>query len=824
MKFNHPQTTFKAGRLSPKMYGQIEIKEYFEGMSICENALVSKQGGVFKRFGTQPIMGLDSEVSDRRKITVNMFKDKSYHFLFTDNKFRILDSAGHQMAESPSFTFLTGGVLGPQEFSLTCYENTVFITHYSGTLKPMIAKFTSEVTVFIDTIPTNSFYNIPFNDPNTNTALKLRLKNVNNLASLQMEANFNFFSSTMVGEWVRIVGLTNYPPPTTTSNDTMKVLATDVFYISSYVSPTLVNVIPSQSVNLKAEPVGGGVATPLEYCVFANFNADNELKSVDSLWFDEFNEQSWSTRYGWPRTVIVDEGRLIYGGTPDKPLTFYGSKTNGPFFFMDKRFVTSPNVTSAHSYANDILETDPYQFTISSKYSTDITFMESSTSFIIGTGRQEFIVSGSGAAISKKNISVRPHTSHGSAPLISAASDNTIFYVGKTREQLFLFKYNEANGSYISKEVSVLNDDIFSKKIKRLCWHEELSCLMVLLDTGELVTITHLEELQTLALATHSLPYIIHDISYVLAGDDDYASLLVEKNGKFFLEYLDRKDIQALPVSMESLEKKLPFGDNLRVIRPFETRYIKCIHGLYDTINVDRTAFVKGQEVVFTSSNPSALVGTGLSLSTPYYAIPFSNGYVSGIRLATSYANALANTFINVTPDLDFYFDNPTYNLRMDSNRIGLSTINVEHIPDGTTVTIYHDDNGVLGQMSYTKVNTDTEFDTGLADASSFAIVSAFKMMVATMPLEAGQQFGSAQMGLKRIDNACIRFYDTLSFKVSTDGYNEEEVVYNTYTTGRKELAITANSEYDQRVFITNDKIEPCYINNLSMRGVSNDG
>lgn len=825
MRFIHPQTNFRAGRMSSKMYGQVEVKEYFEGLSVAENGFVSKQGGFSKRNGTQVVMALDLEDSERNLITVTMFKNKSYHFLFTDSKLRILDTAGHMMAESPSFTFLAGQLLDPSEFSLACFENTVFITHYSGLLKPLTAKFTSEVTVFIDTIPVNSMFNIPFNDPNTNTALKVRVKNVNNLASLQLEANYNLFTPSMVGEFFRVVGLTNFPPPTNNSNDTAKALVSDVFYISSYVSATLVNVTPSQTVTFKAEPVGGGIAAPLDYCVFANFNADNELKSVDSLWQSEFNEQAWNSRYGWPRTVTVDEGRLIFGGTPNKPLTFYGSRTGNPLFFMDKRFVTSPNATPFWDYAGDILETDPYQFTISSKYSTDITFMESSVSFIIGTGRQEFIVSGAGSAISKKNISVRPHTSHGSAPLLSTSSDNTIFYVGKTREQLFLFKYNESNGSYISKEISVLNDDVFLKKIKGLTWHDELSCLFVLLDTNEIVTVTHLEEMQTLALATHSFPDPIHAVSYAISSDeDDYAVFLTEKNGKFFIEYLDRKDIASLPVSMQELSKKLPHGDNLRVIRPFETRYIKCIHGLYDVINCDRSAFVKGQEVVFTSTNPTALAGTGLSLNTPYYAIPFANAYVTGIRLATSLANAQANIHINITPDTDFFFDVVSYSLRMDSNRLGLSTINVENLEDGQEVTIYHDDNGVLGQMTYTKLVGQTEFDTGLLDASSFAIVSSFKMTMATMPLEAGQQYGTAQMALKRLDNVAVRFTNTLSFKVSTDGYNEEEVVYNEYTTGRKELAITANSEYDQRVFITNDKIEPCYINNLSMRGVANDG
>ena len=450
--------------------------------------------------------------------------------------------------------------------------------------------------------------------------------------------------------------------------------------------------------------------------------------------------------------------------------------------------------------------------------------MESSVSFIIGTERQEFIVSGGGQTISKKNVSVRPHTSHGSAPLLSVSSDNVVFYVGKTREQLFLFKYNEANGSYISQEISMLNDDVFKKKIKRLVWHEELGLLMVLLDTAELVTITFNNESGTLALTEHEFSFPIKDISYGIGeSEDDYAVLLTQKDGRDFIEVLDRRELGYISsvLQSEDIHKKIPHGDSVQALEPFGTEFPTFLSATEDIMEVDASKYVVGQEVVFTSSDPNILLGTGLSLSTFYYAIPVSSGGVSGIRLALSAADAATNTYINI-PGLDQYFT--VTPLRMDTNRLPLTTIPVLSYAEGDQVQIFHDNGGVVNSVTYTKVSGETEFDLGVTPDASVVSAVAFKMTMATMPVEAGQQWGTAQLALKRIDNLLVRFYESYSFKFSTDGYNEEEVVYNEITTGRVERALTASSEYDQRVFVTNDKIEPCYISNLSMRGVSNDG
>jgi hypothetical protein len=96
-----------------------------------------------------------------------------------------------------------------------------------------------------------------------------------------------------------------------------------------------------------------------------------------------------------------------------------------------------------------------------------------------------------------------------------------------------------------------------------------------------------------------------------------------------------------------------------------------------------------------------------------------------------------------------------------------------------------------------------------------------YKFEIATMPIEAGQNSATAQLGIKRVDKAMVRTSQCESIEVSTDGYNYENVEVES---NRAVLAVTGNPEYDHRIFIRHEDVGPCTINNITVRGVSNDG
>jgi hypothetical protein len=100
--------------------------------------------------------------------------------------------------------------------------------------------------------------------------------------------------------------------------------------------------------------------------------------------------------------------------------------------------------------------------------------------------------------------------------------------------------------------------------------------------------------------------------------------------------------------------------------------------------------------------------------------------------------------------------------------------------------------------------------------------------IVATMPIEAGQQFGPAQLGIKNMDELGIRFYKSYSYDISADGETWQEVRVadkeGNAVTGRKETKFQGKHAYDFRVWVKSDKAEPLVITGINMKGVSNDG
>ena len=76
-KFVENLSNFRAGVLSKKLYGRTDINEYKNGLSIGENAFVAKEGGIYKRFASRPIMQMPTGMTDVQIESVTMFTNKT---------------------------------------------------------------------------------------------------------------------------------------------------------------------------------------------------------------------------------------------------------------------------------------------------------------------------------------------------------------------------------------------------------------------------------------------------------------------------------------------------------------------------------------------------------------------------------------------------------------------------------------------------------------------------------------------------------------------------------------------------------------------------
>lgn len=843
-KFVTPKTSFKAGLISPRLHGRVDIREYQEALSVSSNAFTGKSGGAFKRFGTSAFGSLGELTTAPALRSVVMFSNRTLFMIFTTQDVIFVDETGNWISGfiqlSPTFS------LNPNEYNFAMFENTVIITHYSGKIEPKYfdfeiadngkLKFTSKIF----NINTVDYRGRPI--ARGDRSIKMTVNNVDNPSAAQLISSAAYFTSDMVGEYIKLVG--------THKVQKSDRLGSNFYRITSFVNSTTVNVTPQFTFTYDdAVPM-----IPDVFDVISNMLYDGSLGRyiVDGSQSEEFGEwyhTAWSDRLGWPKTVAVDEARVVFGGSDTYPATVWGSKTNDKFFFLDQRnengsfswrlgSTVANNETFGVPYSGDIRDTDPYNFTLASNNGATITFMSSSVNFVVGANNQEFLISGNGQAISQKNISARPHTSHGSKPILPVVYDNVVIFANRSGDILHMFLYNESNGSYITKEISILNEDIFTAPIRSMAWHEELSSVFICLEDGNLITLTINNETQTTAFGQHTFQRVnistrVEGVAYAVdsSTNRDFMVLLINRSNasgsNYFLERLDRYPVDVLSLPLFEKIDNLSHIDRQRSYKTFRPpQFFTFIDINEDYIQTDPSTYEIGDTVEFYDADggdPLSGIG-GISYGVTYYVIPYKAGlntYEAGIRLATSLANAQSNTYIDIT-------GSGSISVTAEA-RLGGSVANnmvdfpMDGIRDGESYYIYYVD--TFGSLTEELRVHDGSSKITLPSGMTEVIYGMpIKFHIATVPIEAGGDRGSSQLGLTRIDRASTRVYKTRSYQIGTDGYNMEDRTFDEAYTGTDQVAVTASPEFDQVVHIINDKPEPCYIASMALRGVSNDG
>ena len=241
--------------------------------------------------------------------------------------------------------------------------------------------------------------------------------------------------------------------------------------------------------------------------------------------------------------------------------------------------------------------------------------------------------------------------------------------------------------------------------------------------------------------------------------------------------------------------------------------------GVNDYVHYNYSELKLGDTVTFSGTDGvTFLAATGLNFGQAYYVIPFKNtaGDI-GMRLAVDLPSAIANSYIDIPVTTVFDNDIITTYFTRD-----VQTIPTEQFQSGDVVTVFANLAGTIQEFTFTADGNAT-YDLGTA-YSEVAYGQTYGFHIATTPVEAGQQWGSAQLGIKRIDRAGVRVVNTRSYKISTDGYNSEERSWDDPYTGQDIVEVTGNTEFEHIVHIQNDKAEGCFIASLALRGLSNDG
>ncbi len=124
-------TNFRAGELSPRLEGRIDLEKYNEGAQTLQNMLVFPQGGTTRRSGTYYV----NTSKDGGKVRLMNFEfsdEQAYVLEFGNNYIRFYKDGGILTSDSSSITGITQGNPAVVSATTAGISDRVFVSGVSG--------------------------------------------------------------------------------------------------------------------------------------------------------------------------------------------------------------------------------------------------------------------------------------------------------------------------------------------------------------------------------------------------------------------------------------------------------------------------------------------------------------------------------------------------------------------------------------------------------------------------------------------------------------------------------------------------------------------
>lgn len=475
-RFRKLISNIKHGEMSPRYYGRKDLEEYSRGVKKLTNMVPDRDSGFYLRGGTRYQADVTSFAVGSRgpgQIPFISTENEAYTIVIntdgvdmsTDRYFAVYKNDGTAATivatfDLSSYTTAPLSTLDPHGFKWAQIADVMWVTHASGLFRPIIVSKIStdnDDFIFVDysLTPALGFYGGSglvnnLNIGRVNTALKEPYRDVNTT------------SVTMT--------------PSATSGTGITITASSGFFTAEHV-PCKIKITHGATT---------GVATIVGYTSATVVTADVNINFGATTASTNWEESAWSEARGYPRDVISHEQRLVWLGNISQPDTIWASQVGNPFILMQRRLaqdIASGADTSGINFFIDtnipddqknyngnvqVLLTQPFSFNLPAETVTPISWASSGRNLVIGTTTAEYVITGGSFDIN--NINIRRQTSYGGLGTRCISIDNQVLFIQRGGKSIRNFKYNEENGSYISRNIALTvehlsrhGDDIFSE-------------------------------------------------------------------------------------------------------------------------------------------------------------------------------------------------------------------------------------------------------------------------------------------------------------------------------------------------------------------------
>lgn len=228
----------------------------------------------------------------------------------------------------------------------------------------------------------------------------------------------------------------------------------------------------------------------------------------------------------YPKHITFYQDRLVFANSRNYPFTIWASETSNYYSFK------------IHS---ELVDSDSIQTNVVGDGLNEITALVSLMSLIAFTENGVFRT-GIDVWNATGDFALTRQSRGGSSSVRPITIDNSCIYVKPTKDAIKDFYYQYQIDAYAGEQLDILARDMFeNKKIKQLAYQEQDKTIWVLFEDGSMCYCCYMKEQEVLGWSEFETDGKVISIATIMSNFNDTLFLAVERNGRTFIEKLDKR-------------------------------------------------------------------------------------------------------------------------------------------------------------------------------------------------------------------------------------------------------------------------------------------